>query len=139
MNEEKFLDQTSEPVSDFLEKDEFWLYDLRVEVVQGDKPLICNHEVGAYFVVEGENLVFKEGQNFPMYSIWAVLPFLPAKQRNTDGNDWMTTDSEIACPDPYCGGLFRITRIGRRKFRLSETTGLPLLRSTPYWDGASGG
>ena len=29
-----------------------------------------------------------------------VLPLLPAKQRPTDPNDWMTTDAEVACPDP---------------------------------------
>ncbi len=79
MNEETFLNRTSESVSDFLQKDEFWLYDLRVEVVQGDKPFICKHKVGAYFVVEGENLIFKEGQNFPMY--WNTAPILPLGRR----------------------------------------------------------
>ena len=114
--------------------DEFWLYDLRVEVVEGVKSFVCNHKVGDYFLVEGENLIFKESQTFPMYALSTVLPFLPAKQRATDNNDWMTTDSEIACPDPHCGGRFRIIRVGRRKFRHSETTGLPSLRGKPYWD-----
>jgi len=56
----------------------------------------------------------------------ALLPLLPAKQRETHPNDWMTTDAEVACPDPYCGGRFRITRIGKRIFRHSEVTLVPL-------------
>lgn len=108
--------------------DHFELYDLRVEVVAGDKPMVCDHPEGAYFEVIGEQLVFPEGQpaQFPMYPLAALLPLLPAKQRITHPNDWMTTDADIACPDPYCGGKFRITRIGKRQFRHSETTLVPL-------------
>ena len=50
------------------------------------------------------------------------MPLLPAKQRRTDENDWMTTDNEIACLDPNCGSRFRISRVGERTFRHSETT-----------------
>ena len=42
------------------------------------------------------------GQGFSIYSLAAVLPLLAAKQRPTHPNDWMTTDAEIACPDPNC-------------------------------------
>ena len=66
------------------------------------------------------------GQGFSIYSLAAVLPLLPAKQRPTDTNDWMTTDAEIACPDPHCGARFRITRLGQRRFRHAETTAVPL-------------
>ena len=111
----------------------FELYDLKVEVVAGDRPMICNHPEGAYFMVEGETLVFSGTDRFPMFPLAAILPLLPAKQRVTDENDWMTTDSEIACPDPHCGGRFRITRLGRRRFDHAETTGLPEARGTPYW------
>ena len=114
-------------------KDTFWLYDLKVEVVGSEKPMVCNHKVGDYFLVEGENLVFDANQRFTMYSLAAILPVLSAKQRDTDPHDWMTTDSEIACPDPYCGGRFRIIRTGRRKFSHAETTGLPSHRGVPYW------
>ena len=112
MKNERDVESPEEAVN-HVGTDEFWLYDLRVEVVEGDRPFVCNHKIGDYFLVEGENLVFKENQTFPMYALSAVLPFLPAKQRETDGNDWMTTDSEIACPDPHCGGRFCITRVGR--------------------------
>ena len=106
--------------------DKFTLHDLKVEVVAGDKPMVCNHQVGDYFTVIGENIHFPPGQSFPMYPLAAILPLLPAKQRDTHRNDWMTTDAEIACPDPYCGGRFRITRIGQSEFRHSETTLVPL-------------
>ena len=38
----------------------------------------------------------------------------------------MTTDMELACPDPHCGGRFRITRTGTRTFRHSDVTVVPL-------------
>lgn len=102
--------------------DQFELYDLRVEVVQGEKKMVCGHTVGDYFEVSGENLLFKKDQSFSMYSLAALLPLLPAKQRETHANDWMITDTDIACPDPNCGALFRITRSKNKTFRHSETT-----------------
>ena len=111
--------------------DEFWLWDLRVETVAGDRPMVCNHPVGSGFEVEGENIILNG--SFPIYPLAALLPLLPAKQRPTDENDWMTTDAELACPDPHCGGRFRITRTKKRRFRHAETTGLPDRRDTPYW------
>jgi uncharacterized repeat protein (TIGR04076 family) len=106
--------------------DTFTLYDLRVEVVATDRPMVCNHQPGDYFELSGENISFPEGQSFPLYPMAALLPLLPAKQRVTDPNDWMTTDMEIACPDPHCGGRFRITRLGTRTFSHGEVTAVPL-------------
>jgi uncharacterized repeat protein (TIGR04076 family) len=108
------------------EDDTFTLYDLKVEVVAGEAPMVCNHKAGDYFLLSGENLWFPPGQTFPLYPLAALLPLLPAKQRPTHANDWMTTDAEVACPDPHCGGRFRITRTGRRTFRHGETTAVPL-------------
>ncbi len=82
------------------ESDEFLLYDLRVEVIAGDKPMVCNHAIGDYFELSGENLTLPSGQPFPIYPLAALLPLLPAKQRETHPHDWMTTDMEVACPDP---------------------------------------
>ena len=106
--------------------DEFTLYDLRVEVVEGDSPMVCNHRAGDYFELSGENLSMPDGQTFPIYALAALLPLLPAKQRNTEPNDWMTTDMEVACPDPFCGARFRISRTGTATFRHSEVTRVPL-------------
>lgn len=105
-------------------EDEFTLYDLRVEVVAGDRPMVCNHKAGDFFTLSGENLSFPPGQSFPLYPLAAILPLLPAKQRETDPKDWMSTDAEVACPDPHCGARFRITRTGRRTFRHGETSGV---------------
>ena len=105
---------------------EFTLWDLRVEVIAGDKEMVCNHRVGDYFELSGENLSFPSGQTFPLYPLAALLPLLPAKQRDTHPNDWMTTDTDIACPDPHCGGVFRITRTAQRTFQHQDVTRVPL-------------
>ena len=68
--------------------DEFTLYDLRVEVVAGDRPMVCNHKAGDYFELSGENLAIPPGQTFPIYSLAALLPLLPAKQRKTGASSW---------------------------------------------------
>ena len=106
--------------------DTFALYDLKVEVVASERPMVCNHKAGDYFVLQGENLSMPPGQTFPIYPLAALLPLLPAKQRVTHPNDWMTTDAEIACPDPNCGGRFRITRTGMSTFHHAEVTVVPL-------------
>ena len=106
--------------------DEFELWDLRVEVVGEQGSMVCDHTVGDYFELRGENLSFPAGQGFSLYALAAILPLLPAKQRMTHENDWMSTDAEIACPDPHCGARFRISRTGKSTFRHSETTAVPL-------------
>lgn len=107
--------------------DEFTLYDLRVEVIAvPGRKMVCNHRPGDYFELHGENLLLPPGQSFPLYPLAALLPLLPAKQRETHPHDWMTTDTDIACPDPNCGAIFRITRTGKRTFRHSEVTLVPL-------------
>jgi len=106
--------------------DTFTLYDIRVEVVATDRPMVCNHRPGDSFFLSGENLSFPPGQTFPLYPLAALLPLLPAKQRRTDPNDWMTTDTDIACPDPNCGALFRIARTGTTTFRHGDVTRVPL-------------
>ncbi len=111
----------------------FWLYDLKVETVLDGRIPVCRHIEGESFTVEGEALVFPAGARVSMYALAALLPLLPAKQRPTDPADWMSTDAEVACPDPHCGGRFRVTRTGKRQFRHAETTGLPEVRDTPYW------
>ena len=105
---------------------EFWLYDLKVETVLDGRTAVCRHIEGDSFRVEGETLVFDPGARISMYALAAVLPLLPVKQRMTDPNDWVSTDAEVACPDPHCGGRFRITRTARRQFRHSEVTLVPL-------------
>lgn len=107
-------------------RDAFTLFDLRVTVEASDQPMVCSHRVGDHFDLSGENLSFPPGQTFPLYPLAALLPLLPAKQRPTHENDWMTTDAVVACPDPHCGGRFRIARTRKRTFRHGEVTRVPL-------------
>jgi uncharacterized repeat protein (TIGR04076 family) len=102
---------------------EFELYDLRIEVIGApDQAIYCGARLGDYFDLQGEMLILPPGQGFSIYSLAALLPLLPAKQRITDPNDWMSTDAEVACPDPNCATRFRITRTGRRRFERSQVT-----------------
>ena len=107
--------------------DSFTLQDLKVEVVAppGAK-LYCGAKVGDYFELKGEMLFLPPGQGFSIYSLAALLPLLPAKQRPTHPNDWMSSDAEIACPDPNCTSRLRIVRLGLRRFSHAETTAVPL-------------
>jgi uncharacterized repeat protein (TIGR04076 family) len=106
--------------------DGFELYDLRVEVVAPEGgPIYCGAKVGDYFELRGEMLHLPPGQGISIYSLASVLPLLAAKQRPTHKNDWMTTDAEVACPDPHCPTRFRITRTGKRRFSHRTTTAVP--------------
>lgn len=106
--------------------DAFELYDLKVEVVAPPGArLYCSAKVGDSFELRGEVLHLPAGQGFSIYSLAAVLPLLAAKQRVTDANDWMSTDAEVACPDPGCPSRLRITRLGRRRFLRHEVTATP--------------
>lgn len=110
-----------------LAADEFELFDLRVEVVvPRDGRILCGAKPGDHFELRGEMLTLPPGQGFSIYSLAAVLPLLAAKQRVTSPSDWMSTDAEVACPDPNCPTRLRIVRTGRRRFRHADTTAVPL-------------
>jgi len=110
-----------------LSGDTFELYDLRVEVIAPEGARIyCGAKPGDFFELRGEMIHLPPGQGFSLYSLAALLPLLPAKQRPTHPHDWMSTDAEVACPDPNCPTRFRITRTGKRIFRHAETTAVPL-------------
>ena len=107
--------------------DSFELYDLRVEVTAPEGGAIyCGAKPGDHFELRGEMLYLPPGQGFSIYSLASVLPLLAAKQRQTDRSDWMTSDAEIACPDPHCSTRLRITRLGKRRFSHASTTAVPL-------------
>jgi uncharacterized repeat protein (TIGR04076 family) len=113
--------------SGIVPQDTFELYDLKVEVVAPEGARIfCGAKLGDSFELRGEMLHLPPGQGFSIYSIAAVLPLLAAKQRPTDKADWMTSDAEVACPDPNCPTRLRITRLGKRVFRHDETTAVPM-------------
>src|SRR5476649_555149 len=119
-------------MSEAVPSDSFELWDLRVEVVapQG-AAIFCSAKPGDWFELKGEMLHLPPGQGFSIYSLAALLPLLPAKQRPAHANDWMASDGEVACPDPNCPTRFRITRTGKRSFRHAEVTAVPLPRDEP--------
>ncbi|EDR10223.1 uncharacterized protein LACBIDRAFT_316881 [Laccaria bicolor S238N-H82] len=106
--------------------DSFELYDLRVEVIcPPNERIMCGAKEGDHFTLQGETLYLPPNQGFSIYSLSAVLPLLAAKQRVTHPNDWMSTDAEIACPDPNCKSRLRIERTGVRKFSHADVTVVP--------------
>ncbi len=110
-----------------LSDDDFELYDLRVEVVAPPGGAVyCGAKPGDHFELRGEMLHLPPGQGFSIYSLGALLPLLAAKQRPTHPNDWMTTDAEVACPDPNCTTRFRIKRVEKRRFSHAATTAVKL-------------
>ena len=106
--------------------DEFQLHDLKVEVVANRGRMMCHEAIGDYFEVKSGTITMPPGQGWPLFAMAALLPLLPAKQRPTHPNDWMTTDSDIACPDVHCGAVFRISRTGTRTLRHADESGEPL-------------
>lgn len=107
--------------------DTFELFDLRVDVIIPEHGAVyCGAKPGDYFELKGEMLHLPPGQGMSIYSLASVLPLLAAKQRVTHTNDWMTTDTDIACPDPNCSTRLRIRRTGLRRFSHAETTAVPL-------------
>lgn len=105
--------------------DAFELYDIKVEVHNnGEKPMICNHKLGDYFLLSGENFSLPQGQSFPIYCLAAIIPIITVKQRMTDKFDWISTDHDVACPDINCGGIFRITRLNKKTFYHHQVTAM---------------
>ncbi len=94
---------------------EFELFDLRVSVDSIEGRSVCGLEVGDYFeVVESSKLKIPEGKHFCIYALSAVLPLLPAKQRQMQQNDWLEQDVLVCCPDPEERLIMRIERIAKR-------------------------
>jgi len=50
-------------------------------------------------------------QPFCLYALQAVLPLLPAMQRNLAPGDWMAKENIVICPDPAGNVLLRVDRL----------------------------
>ena len=99
------------------------LYDLRVTVERIEGRSVCGLEVGDYFeLTESSRLRIPAGKHFCVYALQAVLPLLPAKQRELAEGDWLEQDSLVCCPDPEERLIMRIERIGRRRLATSDLT-----------------
>lgn len=103
--------------------DRFSLYDLRITVAEIRGRSVCGLAVGDWFEVrESNQLVIPEGKHFCIYALAAVLPLLPAKQRELEASDWLASDNLVACPDPDEQLIMRIERIGRSELVKSDLT-----------------
>ena len=99
------------------------LYDLRVVVERIDGRSVCGLAVGDYFeLVNSSQIRIPPGGHMCLYALAAVLPLLPAKQRQLPANDWLERDSLVCCPDPDEGLVLRIERLGLRPLDSSELT-----------------
>ena len=99
------------------------VYDLRVTVVSIEGRSVCGLQVGDWFeVTESSRIRIPEGRHFCLYALSAVLPLLPAKQRQLPAGDWLEQDNLVACPDPEERTIMRIERIGRRAIATSDLT-----------------
>lgn len=102
---------------------EFELFDLRVTVDSIQGRSVCGLEVGDYFeVVESSKLKIPDGKHFCIYALSAVLPLLPAKQRQLDENDWLERDVLVSCPDPEERLILHIERIAKRTMNSDDLT-----------------
>ncbi|MGI9659526.1 MAG: TIGR04076 family protein [Gaiellaceae bacterium] len=101
----------------------FSLYDLRVTVHEIRGRSVCGMQVGDWFEVRNSSqLVIPEGRHFCMYALSSALPLLAAKQRELDGNDWLASDSLVACPDPDEGLIMRIERLDQVQLNKTDLT-----------------
>ena len=99
------------------------LYDLRVTVERIEGRSVCGLQVGDYFeLTESSRLRIPEGRHFCVFALQAVLPLLPAKQRDLPPGDWLEQDTLVCCPDPDERVVMRIERLGRRTMATSELT-----------------
>jgi uncharacterized repeat protein (TIGR04076 family) len=93
------------------------LFDLQIETIGNPRTFNCSHKLGDGLLVKGENIMFKPGtKQFSHYVLASLVPYIAAKQRADQKTDFMYFESEIACPDPKCGALFRFKRLKRREY-----------------------
>lgn len=102
--------------------DEFELYDLRLVVTEIRGNCTCAMAVGDCVVMRGGKISLPENEDFCVYALQSALPLLPAKQRHNHPADWMETDAFVTCPDPACGLIMQIERVGNRMLKHDEVS-----------------
>jgi uncharacterized repeat protein (TIGR04076 family) len=99
------------------------LYDLRVTVDRIEGRSVCGLQVGDHFDVTSSSQVrLPDGGHFCIYALAAVLPLLPAKQRQLASGDWLEVDTEVCCPDPDERVVMRIERGELRRYPTATLT-----------------
>jgi uncharacterized repeat protein (TIGR04076 family) len=72
--------------------------------------------------VNSSHLRIPDGKHFCVYALQAVLPLLPAKQRDLPADDWLDRDNLVCCPDPEERLIMRIERTGRCRLATEDLT-----------------
>lgn len=104
----------------------FTLYGLTVVVEAIDGNCTCDMRVGdSFYLRNSSSLSLPPGGHFCVYALQAVLPLLPAKQRQNHPADWMESDSRAVCPDPACKLLMRVDRTNQRLLRHNDVSPIP--------------
>ena len=84
------------------------LQDLRVVVDEVGRKCSSRMRPGEYFVLRRGRLHVPARGRFCLYALQAVLPLLPAKQRELKDGDWLKDAARVACPDPAGNVVMRI-------------------------------
>jgi len=101
----------------------FEIFDIRGTVDSIEGRSVCGMQIGDYFeVVESSKLRIPDGKHFCLYALNAVLPLIPAKQRQLDENDWLEQDVFVSCPDPEERLTLKIERTIKRVMNSDELT-----------------
>ena len=99
------------------------VYDLRISVDHIRGRSVCGLVEGDYFeLTESSRVRIPPGKHFCLYALQAVIPLLPAKQRQLAVGDWLERDSLVACPDPDEQLVMRIERTRLRRIQTDELT-----------------
>lgn len=106
--------------------DSFELYDLALTVTEIRGHCTCNMHVGDCVYLRGGKISLPDDADFCVYALQAAIPLLPAKQRRNHPADWMETDAFVTCPDPACGLIMQIQRIGSRSWLHDEVSATKL-------------
>lgn len=97
------------------------LYDIRVVVERIEGRSVCGMKVGDFFEVT-QSSQLRVPDHFCIYALQAVLPLIPAKQRDLPDADWLSKDSHVACPDPEERLIMRIDRLEKRRLSSGDLT-----------------
>ena len=90
------------------------LYDLDIYTAGDPETFNCSHKAGEGLAVRGENIMMINGTKyFSHYVLASLMPYIAAKQRTEQKEDWMYYENEIACPDPKCGAIFVFKRLAK--------------------------
>lgn len=91
--------------------DEFYLCDLKVEVMQDKNKIACSHEIGSFSEMYGENIIFSGKKEYSSYAFYHYCQQSSVKLIQITGRPQILLD-------PNCGGIVRVIRIGKENLNI---------------------